>query len=95
MIVVRGVNVYPTAVEAIVREFSEVAEYRVKVVQVQSLTELRLEIEPVTECADAKALVQRMQKAFQESLALRVPIEVAASGTLPRYELKAKRWVVG
>jgi phenylacetate-coenzyme A ligase PaaK-like adenylate-forming protein len=35
-----------------------------------------------------------MQKAFQESLALRVPIEVAASGALPRYELKAKRWVV-
>ena len=95
MIVVRGVNVYPTAVEAIVREFAEVAEYRVHVVQVQSLTELRLEIEPVTECADAKALVQRMQKAFQESLALRVPIEVAASGALPRYELKAKRWVVG
>jgi phenylacetate-CoA ligase len=94
MIVVRGVNVYPTAVEAIVREFAEVAEYRVHVVQVQSLTELRLEIEPVTECADAKTLVQRMQKAFQESLALRVPIEVAASGALPRYELKAKRWVV-
>jgi phenylacetate-CoA ligase len=88
------VNVYPTAVEAIVREFAEVAEYRVHVVQVQSLTELRLEIEPVTACTDAKALVLRMQKAFQESLALRVPIEVATSGALPRYELKAKRWVV-
>jgi phenylacetate-CoA ligase len=94
MIVVRGVNVYPTAVESIVRDFAEVAEYRVCVLKVQSLTELKLEIEPVAECTDAKALVQRMQKAFQESLALRVPIEVAASGALPRYELKAKRWVV-
>ncbi len=94
MIVVRGVNVYPTAVESIVRDFAEVAEYRVRVMKVQSLTELKLEIEPVAECADTKALVQRLQKAFQESLALRVPIEVAACGTLPRYELKAKRWVV-
>jgi phenylacetate-CoA ligase len=94
MIVVRGVNVYPTAVESIVRAFAEVAEYRVRVSPVQSLAELRLEIEPVTGCTDTKALVQRLQKAFQESLALRVPITVAASGTLPRYELKAKRWVV-
>ena len=94
MIVVRGVNVYPTAVESIVRDFSEVAEYRVHVMKVQSLTELKLEIEPVIGCTDTKTLVQRLQKAFQESLALRVPIEVSASGTLPRYELKAKRWLV-
>ncbi len=94
MIVVRGVNVYPTAVESIVRDFPEITEYRVRVTQLQSLTELKLEIEPASDCTDTKALVQRLQKAFQESLALRVPIEVAASGTLPRYELKAKRWVV-
>ncbi|HEY1172843.1 MAG TPA: AMP-binding protein [Verrucomicrobiae bacterium] len=94
MIVVRGVNVYPTAIESIVRQFPEVAEYRVRVTKVQSLTELKLEVELVADCADTKAFVQRLQKAFQESLALRVPIEIVAANALPRYELKAKRWVV-
>lgn len=94
MIVVRGVNVYPTAVEAIVREFKEVAEYRVHVTKVESLTEMRLEIEPAPACPDTKELVSRMQRTFQESLSLRVPIQLAASGSLPRYELKARRWVV-
>jgi phenylacetate-CoA ligase len=94
MIVVRGVNVYPTAVESIVRQFPNVIEYRATVVKTQSLTELKLEIEPASTCTDVAKLVRLLQREFQESLALRVPIEVAPAGSLPRYELKAKRWVV-
>ena len=45
MVSVRGVNVYPSAVEAIVRRFAEVAEYRATVAANGSLRELSLEIE--------------------------------------------------
>ena len=45
MVNVRGVNVYPSAVEAVVRRFAEVAEYRATVAANGSLRELSVEIE--------------------------------------------------
>lgn len=94
MIIVRGVNVYPSAVEEIVRGFAEIAEYRVQVTNKDSLAELRLEIEPAHEIHDLEGLLDRVGKAFDTALALRVPVSAVPPGTLPRFEMKAKRWVV-
>ena len=95
MVIVRGVNVYPTAVEEILRGFREIAEYRVHVSHVQSLVELRLEIEPTPETSDVNGLLARVGKAFETSLALRVPAVAVPTGALPRFEMKAQRWVRG
>jgi phenylacetate-CoA ligase len=93
MVVVRGVNVYPSAVEDIVRASGSVAEYQVRVSSRNALTELAVQIEPTPECRDADALRRRLERAFEEALSLRVPVSVAPPGTLPRFEMKAKRWV--
>lgn len=93
MIIVRGVNIYPTAVEEILRGFSDVAEYRVHVSQAQALTELRVEIEPTGDCRDAAGLVTEVSKSFERAFALRVPVMAVAPGALPRFEMKAQRWV--
>ena len=93
MIIVRGVNVYPSAVEEIVRGFAEIAEYRVQVTDKNALAELRLEIEPVKELRDLEGLLARVGKAFETALALRVPVSAVPPGTLPRFEMKAQRWV--
>ena len=53
MIIVRGVNIYPSAIEEIIRGLAEVAEYRVHVSTKQALTEMRVEIEPVAGAAAA------------------------------------------
>ena len=45
MVNVRGVNVYPSAVEAVVRRFPEVGEYRATVTANGALRELSIEIE--------------------------------------------------
>ena len=95
MIIVRGVNVYPSAVEEIVRGFSEIAEYRVCVTSRDALAELRLEIEPAKEIRELEGLLARVSKAFETALALRVPVRAVPPGTLPRFEMKAQRWVVG
>jgi phenylacetate-CoA ligase len=95
MVIVRGVNVYPTAVEEVVRGFAEVAEYQVRVDQSASLTELILRIEPHSECADPAALAGRVQAALQAAFHLRVPVSLASAGSLPRFEMKAKRWICG
>jgi phenylacetate-CoA ligase len=92
MLIVRGVNVYPAAVENIVRQFTDVAEFRVHVTQANSMTELAIEIEPTASCADANNLVARIIKAFETAMALRISVSVAKS-SLPRYEMKASRWM--
>lgn len=93
MIIVRGVNVYPGAVDDIVRRFPEIAEYQVQIETAHQLDELKILIEPVPECADTAALTRQLGKALQNTLALRVPVSVVQSGNLPRFEMKARRWV--
>ncbi|MBI3878286.1 MAG: AMP-binding protein [Verrucomicrobia bacterium] len=93
MIVVRGVNVYPSAVEEIVRGCGGIAEYQARVSEARALAELQIQIEPEAGCADATALARRLEKAFESALALRVPVAAVAPGTLPRFEMKARRWI--
>jgi len=94
MIIVRGVNIYPSAIEEIIRGFAEVAEYRVHVSTAEALTEMRVEIEPVVG-AVAPALGIQLEQLFHKAFALRVPVSVVPAGTLPRFEMKAVRWVKG
>jgi phenylacetate-CoA ligase len=95
MVIVRGVNIYPTAVEEIVRGFAEVAEYEVRVDKSASLAELTIQIEPHSGCADPAALAGRVQGALQTAIHLRVPVTLVPAGSLPRFEMKAKRWKFG
>lgn len=93
MVLVRGVNVYPAAVEAILRGFAEVAEYRVRLCTQESLLELHLDVEPDSSCRDADRLARQVEAALREAFLLRVPVRPVAPGTLPRFEMKAARWL--
>ncbi|MBI1371606.1 MAG: AMP-binding protein [Phycisphaera sp.] len=90
MILVRGVNVFPSAVDQIVRGCEGVAEYRVTVDTSGSMTELSIEVEPTNGESHAD-LGHRVAHAIRDALSLRVPVTVV--DTLPRFELKAKRWI--
>ena len=92
MIVVRGVNVFPSAIENVMREFPEIEEFRVEVVQRGALPELKLILEPTAECGSAKGLEEKVVNRLRESIGLRPQVEMAPAGTLPRFELKAKRF---
>ena len=93
MIVVRGVNIYPTAVEQIIREFQEVAEYQVHITKRGALSELHIVVEPARDAKNIAALVASIEKSLQTSFSLRIPVTTAAQNSLPRAELKAKRWI--
>ena len=88
MVVVRGVNIYPTAVESVVRSIPEIGEYRVLVSRRGSMAELELDIESTD---DTAAL--RLERALDQAFTLRVPVRRLAAGSLPRFEMKARRWV--
>jgi len=95
MIVVRGVNVYPNAVEEIINAAQGVAEYQVRVNTSQALAELSVQIEPAPDCADVAGLIAKLEKQFQTQFALRVPVTKVPPGALPRFEMKSKRWTRG
>ncbi len=86
MVVVRGVNIYPSAVDAVVRGIPEIVEYRVTVAKRSEMAELSIEIETPDSSAAA-----RLERALTEAFTLRIPV-YRADG-LPRFELKARRWV--
>jgi len=86
MVVVRGVNIYPSAVEEVLRS-EGVTEYRVEVRTERALTELHIQVE-----AESGA-THRLEAALTNALSLRIPVSSVVSGTLPRFEAKAKRWI--
>ena len=85
MLIVRGVNVYPSALANILHRFPEVNEYRVIVTSEGPMDEIALQVE----CPPHLKSV--IADELHIALNLRVPIETVAPGTLPRFELKARR----
>lgn len=92
MIHVRGNNLYPAAIEAIVRRFPAVAEYRIHVDHTGPLADLRIEVEPA-DGHDGPALADAVGRAVRDELLFRVEVTAAGPGALPRFELKARRLV--
>ncbi len=92
MIIIRGVNVFPSAIENVMREFPEIEEFRIDTYLREELRELKLTLEPTSDCESVQALEERVVRRFRERLGLRPEVEAVAPGTLPRFELKAKRF---
>jgi phenylacetate-CoA ligase len=87
------VNVYPSAVEEILRSCDGVAEYRVEIHTGHPLPELHILVEPDSGCSDVAGLEKRLQSALRTALGLRIAVTHVPGGELPRFEMKAKRWV--
>ena len=94
MVNVRGVNVYPSAVECVVQRFREVAEYRATVATTSSLRELSVEIEVIGSAGDGSAVATQVASALRDSLGLTIPLRVVEAGTLPRFEMKSRRFII-
>jgi phenylacetate-CoA ligase len=90
MIHVRGNNLYPSSLEAVIRQFAEVAEYQIAITRAGELTQVRIALEPVAG-SDGAELAQRVGETIRQELLFRVSVEAVEPGTLPRFEMKAKR----
>tara|TARA_Y100000588_G_scaffold93398_1_gene101130 strand:- start:11560 stop:12834 length:1275 start_codon:yes stop_codon:yes gene_type:complete len=86
MVVVRGVNLYPSSVDVVVRRFPEVSEYQVSIDESSAMTELSMQVEATAEVAIA------VEKELTEAFSLRIPVQAVENGVLPRFEMKARRW---
>jgi phenylacetate-CoA ligase len=88
MLIVRGVNVFPSAIEEIVRRFPSVEEFQIEVFRHEELDEIRVLLD-----APDGVSPPAVQEALRRGLGIRVEVAAAPPRSLARHELKAHRVV--
>lgn len=92
MILIRGVNIFPSTVENIVREFKEVDEFQIILFKDKGIDQIKIKIEPVSGAGGSKEeLRDELAKVLTEAHKLRFMVEIVEPGILPKFELKARR----
>ena len=87
MFTVRGVNLYPSQVEDIVRRHAAVVEFVIEHRRVREMDEVTL----LVECDGDEAPLDRLAADLRQALGARIECRQVPTGTLPRAELKARR----
>ena len=87
MVIIKGNNVYPAMIEAVVRRFPEVMEYQIQVEGNATRTHLKVLMETST------AVAVQVAEALRDAYLFRPEVIAVPPGTLPRSEMKAQRWV--
>jgi phenylacetate-CoA ligase len=89
MLWIKGNNVYPSAVEAVLRALPGLAEYRLEASPTGD--DLTIVVEPTS--ATSGDFAEIVAKAVQDRLYFRPKVTIAPIGSLPRFEMKASRFV--
>ncbi len=97
MMVIRGVNVFPSSIEAIVREVAPTAEFRMLVRRNDEMDHLEIELEADEQVGGNPIANQQtageLSTLLRDRLAMRVVVNAVEFGSLPRYEAKSRRFV--
>ena len=91
VLVVRGVNVYPSAIENIIRQVPWVGEFAVDIFRRHELDCMDIRIELATD-VDGEAISKILATEIRNALELQPDVIVVPFGTLPRFDLKNKRF---
>ena len=90
MVVVRGINVFPSAIENLIRRSDEVEEFRITVSTVKQMGHLSIELD-LKKYADPENAKKDVYQQIRNELSLSSEIKVVPHGSLPRFEMKARR----
>lgn len=96
MVKVRGVNVFASAVEEIIRKLPALADDFMLILERGAAgDEVTVEVEPAAELESGRyeETAQALEAELRRAMAIRIPARIAAPGSLPRFELKAQRWI--
>jgi len=88
MVIVRGVNLYPSALDAAVRSVASVRDYQVEIDKRSTLPEVTVRFEASDDRDPSDELAKHLRATFQ----MRLEVERVPAGTLPVFEMKARRW---
>lgn len=94
MLVVRGINFYPSAVDRIILGHSSVREYRLRIHENRRMLKLDLTVEFIPVCRDPMRAKNRLMEKLQKAFPLKFDCRVVKPGHLSRFEMKARRWTI-
>ena len=92
MHIIRGVNIFPSSIDAIIQKYDVIEEYRVLLFTLNSMKEIELNIE-LSDSSLETDIIKSLSNDFNSTLSLRIPINVVPEGTYEKYEFKATRWI--
>ena len=91
MLTVRGVNIYPSTIDDLIRALPAIVEYEVEIRRISEMDDLLFKIE-IGEGRPFADVEHDLLAAFRVQLNIRVSVALAPPGSLPRYEFKARRY---
>lgn len=91
MVWIKGNNVYPSSLEAVLREHADVRDFVIDVDDRSQPASVWLVVERSPNARPAVELTRLLERSFQDRLYFRPDIRVVEPGSLPRFELKSQR----
>jgi phenylacetate-CoA ligase len=92
MVTIRGVNIYPTAVETLIGDVAGLANHcEFHVSRVDGMDRMLVKVEADTRLGNLSALSEQLRAHLRTQLGVNLEVEVLEPETLPRYELKTRR----
>lgn len=85
MVIIRGMNIYPSSLEAIIRELDDIKEFRIVYYTEHEMDQIKIQIE-----ASPETSVELLHL-LRHHIGLRIEVETVAPNSLQRFEMKAKR----
>jgi phenylacetate-CoA ligase len=85
MVIIRGVNIFPSSIEAIVREFAEIKEFRIVYYTQNEMDQVKVQIEA------EEGIEPLLADRLRERIGIRIEVERVEPGSLPRFTMKSKR----
>jgi len=94
IIKVRGVAVSVTGIENVVKGIEECSNYEYLAVREGNADKIKVRVEPKSNVAPGEwdSLADKLHQALRSSFMINMDVEVLSPGTLPVFELKAKRF---
>lgn len=92
MVALRGINVFPSTIDSVICKMNGIAEYRVRILSKNFLTEINIDIEPLSQ-KEGREIALNLEKTLKQMLHVRIPVNLVGKDVLPRFEMKAKRWM--
>jgi phenylacetate-CoA ligase len=95
MLTIRGNNVYPAALEDVIRGFDGIAEFRIELRTVKAMQHVKIEIEPIPGLGASAidALVAQIAETIKSRWHFQAEVVPVSAGSLPRFEMKGRRFV--
>jgi phenylacetate-CoA ligase len=94
MLIIRGVNLFPSNVEHLLLGVEEVSpHYRLIVERPAQMDQVTVECEPAGCAVDSALLGERLEQLLREQTGIRIAVAVVEPGAIPRSEGKAVRVV--